>query len=236
VAQQSRRVLNSGHPQADGLSAFTSATLSRGLHWISVSVTDGDGKQSSDSVSVHNDSAAECGPATPRGAGRGLLLTWTPPVEPDFAEYHVYRATRRRAVRSPDRHLTNPSASSVSRRDRDAGGCLLLSHRTHDHDWRREPEQCASGAAGVFIAMGTRGGFDSMIVDPTRPFIYAIDRVNSTLVFIHRDSLKITKKIFIGSGPQVSTSTRRAWNCSLRTTVARRSQSSTSTRRPRPGR
>jgi DNA-binding beta-propeller fold protein YncE len=165
-----------------------------------VSVTDGDGKQSSDSVSVHNDlpQSVVLQPLVAQAAG--LLLTWTPPVEPDFAEYHVYRATSAGGPFSLIDILTNPSTSQY--RDVTATLGVVYYYRIGlmTTTGAESQSNVQSGAAGVFIAMGT-SGVDNMIVDPTRPFIYAIDRVNNTLVFIHRDSLKITKKIFIGSGP-----------------------------------
>jgi DNA-binding beta-propeller fold protein YncE len=42
---------------------------------------------------------------------------------------------------------------------------------------------------------------EQMLVDPSRPTLYALDRVNNSLLFIDLDSREVTKTIFVGSSP-----------------------------------
>jgi DNA-binding beta-propeller fold protein YncE len=54
-------------------------------------------------------------------------------------------------------------------------------------------------AAGTFIALNTQVG--AMMVDRTRPYLYAVDTVNNSLHFVNLTSNKLEKTIFIGSKP-----------------------------------
>lgn len=40
-----------------------------------------------------------------------------------------------------------------------------------------------------------------MLVDPSRPYIYALDQINNSLLFINKDGKIVEKTIFIGSSP-----------------------------------
>ena len=39
-----------------------------------------------------------------------------------------------------------------------------------------------------------------MTVDPTRPYLYALDRVNNELLFVNLDTLTLEESIYLGSG------------------------------------
>jgi DNA-binding beta-propeller fold protein YncE len=54
-------------------------------------------------------------------------------------------------------------------------------------------------SVGAFIALGTQ--VEAMLVDRTRPYLYALDSVNNSLHFVNLTSKTIEKTIFIGSKP-----------------------------------
>jgi len=53
--------------------------------------------------------------------------------------------------------------------------------------------------AGVFIALGSQ--VETMMVDRTRPYLYALDRVNNSLHFVNLTTNTVDKTIFVGSQP-----------------------------------
>jgi DNA-binding beta-propeller fold protein YncE len=58
-----------------------------------------------------------------------------------------------------------------------------------------------SSAPGVegFISVNTQ--VETMMVDPTRPYLYALDRVNNNLLFVNLDDKTLAKTLFVGSQP-----------------------------------
>jgi hypothetical protein len=55
------------------------------------------------------------------------------------------------------------------------------------------------GPVGTYIDIGTQ--VEAMLVDPERPYLYALDRVNNSLVFVNLESSEVEKTIFVGSTP-----------------------------------
>jgi DNA-binding beta-propeller fold protein YncE len=60
-----------------------------------------------------------------------------------------------------------------------------------------------SGGSGPvdadYIDVGTQ--VEAMMVDPTRPYLYALDKVNNELLFINLENAAVEKTMFIGSSP-----------------------------------
>jgi DNA-binding beta-propeller fold protein YncE len=42
---------------------------------------------------------------------------------------------------------------------------------------------------------------EAMMVDPARPYLYALDKVNNELLFVNLDEAEVEKRIFVGSSP-----------------------------------
>jgi DNA-binding beta-propeller fold protein YncE len=55
------------------------------------------------------------------------------------------------------------------------------------------------GPTGEFIDVATQ--VEAMVVDPTRPYLYALDRVNNDFLFINLETKSLEKTIFVGSSP-----------------------------------
>ncbi|HEV8246576.1 MAG TPA: hypothetical protein VGP93_12445, partial [Polyangiaceae bacterium] len=56
-----------------------------------------------------------------------------------------------------------------------------------------------AGPTDEYIDVATQ--VEAMLVDPVRPYLYAIDRVNNNFLFINLDSRTVEKTIFVGSSP-----------------------------------
>jgi DNA-binding beta-propeller fold protein YncE len=59
------------------------------------------------------------------------------------------------------------------------------------------------GSGGTNARGGTSGssGQGGTTVDPTRPYLYALDRVNNSFLFVNLDTNTLEKSIFVGSSP-----------------------------------
>jgi DNA-binding beta-propeller fold protein YncE len=55
------------------------------------------------------------------------------------------------------------------------------------------------GPTGEFIDVSTQ--VEAMAVDPVRPYLYALDRVNNNFLFINLETKSLEKTIFVGSSP-----------------------------------
>lgn len=66
------------------------------------------------------------------------------------------------------------------------------------------PESSAdepSGGVNVAGEIDVATQVEKMLLDPERPYLYALDRVNNSLHFVNTEDLSVEKTIFVGSGP-----------------------------------
>lgn len=191
--------LFSGPAGPSGRSAFNRSDLTRGLHVISVSVTDPDGNVTRDSVQVHNDLPATVAlhPITTQPSG--LRLDWDPVSEPAFAAFNIYRSLSSTGPYSLIASIPDGASTRYDDVTTTLGVTYWYKVGLQTTTGAESQSVARSGAAGVFVSIGR--GLDRMLLDPVRRMIYGVDRVNNTLVFVNLDSLKVSKTMFIGSSP-----------------------------------
>ena len=127
----------------------------------------------------------------------GVNLRWTSSAS--FPTYRVYRGPNPGTGYSIIDILNDATAVSY----RDETVTLGVSYRYRvagiGGDGVEVSSNVQSIAAGVFIDVGSQ--VERMAVDPQRPYIYAIDRVNNSLHFVNLATQTVDKTIFVGSAP-----------------------------------
>ncbi len=192
-------VLNQDPPAADGTTTFTTSTLSHGVHAITLSVRDGDDHTVTQTKTVANDAPQRVVLDSIEKDASSLVLHWTPLDEPAFASYRVYRATSASGPFTVIDVLLDPQADHYRDQQLTLGQTYWYRVGLLTDGGSESASNVLSGSAGLYIATNTQ--VEAMIADPARPYLYAVDRVNNSLLFIDTDSLKVVKTIFIGSSP-----------------------------------
>lgn len=127
----------------------------------------------------------------------GVNLRWTSSAS--FPTYRIYRGPDPGTGYSIIDILNTPTAVTY----RDETVALGVSYRYRvagvGSDGVEVSSNVQSISAGVFIDVGSQ--VERMAVDPQRPYIYAIDRVNNSLHFVNLATQTVDKTIFVGSAP-----------------------------------
>jgi hypothetical protein len=136
--------------------------------------------------------------AAPSKDSNGIDLSWSIGATGAFSSYRVYRARDTGGFEVIN--ILNAPATLVYRDETptlgvsyryrigglSAGGIELFSN-----------EQTIT--AGVYITVNSQ--VERMKADPSRPYLYALDRVNNSLHFVNLTTKSVEKTIFIGSSP-----------------------------------
>jgi DNA-binding beta-propeller fold protein YncE len=125
----------------------------------------------------------------------GVNLRWV--SEESFPAYRIYRSQS--GGFSVVDILNDPLATTY--RDATVAPGTMYSYRVAGvaSDGSESSSNVQSISAGVFIAVNSQ--VERMLVDPRRPYLYAIDRVNNSLHFVNLTSQAVDKTIFVGSAP-----------------------------------
>jgi DNA-binding beta-propeller fold protein YncE len=131
--------------------------------------------------------------------GSAVTVTWTPTPEDAFASYRVYRTKGTGTPFEVINILTDFKARAY--RDTTVAFGIEYQYRVDGltATGRVVPSNVQSITAGNFIALNTQ--VTAMLVDPTRPYLYALDTVNNSLHFVNLTSKTVEKTIFVGSKP-----------------------------------
>ena len=123
----------------------------------------------------------------------GVNLSWTATPANAFATYRVYRNSA----------VINIVQDGASVQYRDETGQLGVSYTYRIGGVTAGGQEVQSNTqtivTGVYIDVGSQ--VEAMMVDPTRPYLYAIDKVNNSLHFINLNTNTVEKDIFVGSSP-----------------------------------
>ena len=79
-------------PSAEGISTFSTSTLSSGQHLVTLTVTDGDGLANSGTISVRTDAPPAVTLLRADKVADGIALEWEPYTGGAFQVYRVYRS------------------------------------------------------------------------------------------------------------------------------------------------
>lgn len=190
-----------GNVQFDGSTRVSSSNLSQGMHLITLRATDSSGTSGSATITVIVGDVGNL-PAPVvldplLGDASGVTLNWSASTEVRRFDYRVYRAEG-----SGDFQVINVISNGTSRTYRDTTVQLGRQYRYRIGVVAESLESFSnveSIVVGESINVGSQ--VETMITDPMRPYIYALDRVNNSLHFINLDTKMLEKTIFVGSSP-----------------------------------
>ena len=123
----------------------------------------------------------------------GVNLTWTATPANAFASYRIHRNSTvinilqdGTATKYSDETVTLGTSYSYQIGGVTAGGSEVLSN-------------AQTIVAGVYIDVGSQ--IERMKVDPKRPYLYGVDKVNNSLHFVNLNTNTVDKTIYVGSTP-----------------------------------
>src|SRR6185437_15759841 len=131
--------------------------------------------------------------STPTKDLSGVNLSWAATPANAFATYRIHRNSTvinilqdGTAVKYSDQTITLGTSYSYQIGGVTAGGAEVLSNTQ-------------TIVAGVYIDVGSQ--IERMMADPTRPYLYGVDKVNNSLHFINLTTNTVEKTIYVGSSP-----------------------------------
>ena len=123
----------------------------------------------------------------------GVNLSWTATPADAFATYRIYRNSA----------VINILQGATMVQYRDDTGQLGVSYTYAVGGVTASGQEIQSNTqtivTGVYIDVGSQ--IERMIADPTRPYIYGVDKVNNSLHFINLSTNVVDKTIYVGSSP-----------------------------------
>ena len=153
------------------------------MHIISVTATDSDGNIGGASVQIEVTELPNAVLLSPlEGSQVGINLNWTESEEANFVKYTIYRSTEVNSNFQDIAEFTNKDQTT-----------FLDQNVSIDTDYYYRIGVTLSNGqeglsniqfiafAGATINVGTQ--LERMKADPDRPFIYALDRLNNSLLF-----------------------------------------------------
>ncbi len=194
-------ILNSDPANSNGISSFSTNSLSQGEHIITLKVTNSDELESMDQITINVKELPDAVTLNPiEISSNGLNLNWTISTEPDFSNYRILRSENTSGPYNiieviSDHNAVNFTDINVSFGVRYYYQIAMVLN-SGDESFSNMESQLFEGEnidLGVSIVR--------MIIDPVRPYIYALDQNNNSLLFINKNSKTVEKTIFVGSIP-----------------------------------
>lgn len=193
--------LAQGGVQFDGSTRIVYNSFSEGTHLITLRATDSSGASGSATITlVIGDPGNAPDPVVLDpllGDAAGVTLNWSASTESRRFDYRVHRAEG-----SSDFQVINVISNGTSRTYRDTTVQLGRQYR-YRIGVIAEGDESFSNIETIVVGESINVGsqVETMIIDPARPYLYALDKVNNSLHFINLDTKMLEKTIFVGSSP-----------------------------------
>jgi len=128
----------------------------------------------------------------------GVDLTWTPAPATAFATYRIYRGTATTTLA-----VINILQDGTSTHYRDESPMLGVAYTYRVGGVTAAGQEIQSNTQMITtgISIDVASQVERMMVDPTRPYLYALDKVNNSLHFVNLTTNTVEKTIFVGSTP-----------------------------------
>lgn len=194
-------VINTEDANLNGSSLFMFSALSTGQHIITLEVTDSDKLKSSDQITIDVVDTPDPVTLNPiETMTGGLKLNWTISTEAEFANYRILRSQNNTGPFDIIDIISDINTNNFSDTNISFGvryfyqiGVVLNNGEEVLSNIESELFEGENIDLGVNIVR--------MILDPSRPYIYALDQLNNSLLFINKESKVVEKTIFVGSSP-----------------------------------
>ncbi|GJM33378.1 MAG: hypothetical protein DHS20C18_23790 [Saprospiraceae bacterium] len=184
-----------------GLANVAINSLSEGEHTIEVTATDSDNNTAIAQLSITIKVLPNPVTLNPiETESNGLSLSWSVSEESTFQSYRVYRSAQ--GDNSYDIIEVINDINTTTFYDQNIQFGILYSYKIGVLVANGDEAQSNIESQQFFgenIDVGTQ--IEVMKVDPVRPYIYALDKVNNSLHFINTDDKVLEKTIFVGSSP-----------------------------------
>lgn len=193
--------LNTDIALATGQATFTTNALSEGEHVISLVAKDSDDLETHDEITITVSKLPESVTLNPIVvSSSGLELDWSTSSEPDFGSYRVTRSENSGGPFEVVDVVSDINTTAYTDTEVVFGVRYYYQVRVvlnnGDESFSNVESQLYEGD---HIDVGVN--LVRMIVDPSRPYIYALDQINNSLLFINKETKSVEKTIFIGSSP-----------------------------------
>ncbi len=194
-------LLSTAAASPSGNANITVSDLSEGAHTIQVRGTDSDGFIGGAVIQIEVQDIPNSVVLDPlQGLSTAIQLNWSVSDESSFSSYKVYRSETNQDNYQLIEEINDINTTTYVDNTVEIGtGYYYQIGLTLSNGQERLSNAQYLPFEGVSIAVGTQ--IEKMMVDPNRPFIYAVDRVNNALLFINTDLGALTKTIDVGSSP-----------------------------------
>lgn len=194
-------ILNTNAANTSGVTSFSTNTLSEGEHTITLKVTDSGNLESSIQISVTIKVLPKSVDLNPIELTNSTLnLSWSVSTEPEFSTYRVLRSENSEGPFDVIDVISDINNVTFTDTDVFFGTRyyyqIAVVVNNGDESFSNIESELFEGEnidVGVNIVR--------MKLDPVRPYIYAIDEINNSLLFINKESQTVEKTIFVGSSP-----------------------------------
>lgn len=194
-------ILNTTSANASGLATFITSALSEGDHVITLTATDSDNFQTSNQISITVGNLAEGVTLSPINvSAAGLNLEWTVSTAENFSHYKILRSENANGAFQVIDIISNLNMTTYI----DANVVFDIRYYYQiSVELANGDESFSNIQSQVFQGENIDIGANivRMIIDPSRPYIYALDQINNSMLFINKETKTIDKTIFVGSSP-----------------------------------
>jgi len=194
--------LTTNIPIVNNSISYTTNSLIEGIHLITITVTDSDNMQSSDQVNINvSDIPASVVLAPITLHNNELLLNWTVSNESEFESYNIMRAENEQGPYVIMETISDVNTTNYTDVNIEFAINYFYKIATNLLNSNEAPE--SNIESGIFetdnIDLGTT--IERLKIDPIRPYIYALDKDNGTLLFINKQTMQLESSISIGNSP-----------------------------------
>lgn len=181
--------------------AFETHTLQAGVHTIILTVTDSDENTSRDSVQITiKNLPGAVTLESIESTSTGLMLEWSASQEAAFSQYAILRSEDPLGPFEVTEVISDIGNTGHLDENVMFGKRYYYQIRVDVQDGDQSFSNMESAVfEGEHINIGVK--VERMMIDETRPFLYALDRINNTLIFVNTTERTVEKTIFVGSSP-----------------------------------
>jgi len=189
--------------EADSFGAvrFSTSTLSEGDHTISIKVVDSDNLEATAEVNLtvkRLPNMVTLAPITI--SSNGLELSWSTSDEATFNTYKLLRSKQSNGPFDVIGVISDINNTTFVDTDVSFGIRYYYQIAVVIENGDESKSNIESNLfEGENIDLGVN--IVRMLIDKTRPYIYALDQINNSLLFINKTDKIVEKSIFVGSSP-----------------------------------
>ena len=194
-------IFYTGSPDNHGIVSFSANTLSEGHHIITVKATDSNTLENSTQLRIKIKRPPS--PVTLLNIvsyQKGLNLIWSRSEETEFSSYQIYRSRKPESDFEIVSIINDVNQNSYTDEGLTFGIRYYYKIGVLNHLGDETISDSKSEIyEGENIDIATE--IERMMMDPIRPYIYALDKTNNSLLFINKETKSLKKTISVGVAP-----------------------------------